>query len=247
MSFVNLYFVDFCRWQLCFFNSSHWSVHHQLQRGSNEGRVQQVGAGFVNYCPAPVTKKKSLFLKNLNFPEFDLLYSSNYASMQPHSSSPLCVEEVRLCLGAEQQVLQGKKSSSLSNINQWTKASTAGRRRSLPGTPKCGTNGKAWTAWVLKTLLQPACCQCFSVAKCLQTFANATFELESFYHCRISTDWYHTCFLDIKGNSSDYLLAALTTQSRRVAKSLVVCFNPPFLSGVFLSLFSFPSWHSLSH
>lgn len=65
--------------------------------------------------------------------------NNNYATPQPHSSSPLCVEEVRLCLGTEQQVLQGKKSSSLSNINQWTKASAAGRRRSLPGTPNRGS------------------------------------------------------------------------------------------------------------
>lgn len=57
----------------------------------------------------------------------------------PYSSSPLCLEDVRLCLEAEQQALQGKKSSSLSNINQRGKPA-ASRRRSLPGTPTRGRN-----------------------------------------------------------------------------------------------------------
>lgn len=58
-----------------------------------------------------------------------------------YSSSPVCLEDVRLSLEAEKkQALQGQKSSSLTNINQRGKAST-NRRRSLPGTPTRGRNG----------------------------------------------------------------------------------------------------------
>ncbi|KAM3608464.1 uncharacterized protein V6R79_026113 [Siganus canaliculatus] len=56
-----------------------------------------------------------------------------------YSSSPVCSEDVRLCLEEEEQALQGKKSSSLTNINQRGKAGN--RRRSLPGTP---TRGSPW-------------------------------------------------------------------------------------------------------
>ncbi|XP_040003965.1 alsin-like isoform X1 [Xiphias gladius] len=58
----------------------------------------------------------------------------------PYSSSPVCLEEVQLCLEAENKALQEQKSSSLTNINQ--KGKTAiNRRRSLPGTPTHGRNG----------------------------------------------------------------------------------------------------------
>ncbi|XP_059199040.1 alsin-like isoform X2 [Centropristis striata] len=57
-----------------------------------------------------------------------------------YSSSPVCLDEVRLCLEAEKQTLQGQKSSSLTNINQKGKAAAAAtRRRSLPGTPTRGS------------------------------------------------------------------------------------------------------------
>uniref|UniRef100_A0A3Q3KU11 Alsin Rho guanine nucleotide exchange factor ALS2 a n=1 Tax=Labrus bergylta TaxID=56723 RepID=A0A3Q3KU11_9LABR len=65
-------------------------------------------------------------------------YSS---SSIPYSSSPVCLEEVRLFLAGEKQGLQGQKSSSLTNINQKGKA--ASRRRSLPGIPTRGRNGRA--------------------------------------------------------------------------------------------------------
>ncbi|XP_047193094.1 alsin-like isoform X1 [Scophthalmus maximus] len=56
----------------------------------------------------------------------------------PYSSSPVCLEDVRLCLEAEKKAVQGLKSSSLTNINQ--KGEKAGnRRRSLPGTPTHGS------------------------------------------------------------------------------------------------------------
>uniref|UniRef100_A0A671WNC9 Alsin Rho guanine nucleotide exchange factor ALS2 n=1 Tax=Sparus aurata TaxID=8175 RepID=A0A671WNC9_SPAAU len=55
-----------------------------------------------------------------------------------YSSSPVCLEDVRLSLEAEKRALQGQKSSSLTNINQRGKAST-NRRRSLPGTPTRGS------------------------------------------------------------------------------------------------------------
>lgn len=71
---------------------------------------------------------------------FDCVSYSNYGAAVPYSSSPLCLEDVRLCLEAEQQALQGKKSSSLSNINQRGKPAVS-RRRSLPGTPTRGRNG----------------------------------------------------------------------------------------------------------
>uniref|UniRef100_A0A8C2ZHE2 Alsin Rho guanine nucleotide exchange factor ALS2 n=1 Tax=Cyclopterus lumpus TaxID=8103 RepID=A0A8C2ZHE2_CYCLU len=47
-----------------------------------------------------------------------------------YSSSPVCLEEVRLCLETEKQALQGPKSTSLTNINQKGKAA-GHRRRSL--------------------------------------------------------------------------------------------------------------------
>ncbi|XP_069388473.1 alsin-like isoform X5 [Paralichthys olivaceus] len=71
-------------------------------------------------------------------PSTDLLISSNSGVSGPYSSSPVCLEEVRLCLEAEKKALQGQKSSSLTNIHQ--KGKTAGnRRRSLPGTPTHGS------------------------------------------------------------------------------------------------------------
>ncbi|XP_029386082.1 alsin-like [Echeneis naucrates] len=54
------------------------------------------------------------------------------------SSSPVCLEEVRLRLEAEKKELQWQKSSSLTNINQKAKTA-ANRRRSLPGTPTHGS------------------------------------------------------------------------------------------------------------
>nr|XP_029134559.1 alsin-like isoform X2 [Labrus bergylta] len=81
-------------------------------------------------------------------PSTDLLTSSfkedlqvksqtNSSSSIPYSSSPVCLEEVRLFLAGEKQGLQGQKSSSLTNINQKGKA--ASRRRSLPGIPTRGS------------------------------------------------------------------------------------------------------------
>lgn len=66
---------------------------------------------------------------------FDRLPCSN--SGAAYSCSPVCLEDVRLCLEAEEQTLQGKKSSSLTNINQRGNVA-ANRRRSLPGTPTRG-------------------------------------------------------------------------------------------------------------
>ncbi|XP_045909587.1 alsin-like isoform X3 [Micropterus dolomieu] len=66
--------------------------------------------------------------------------NNNSGVAVPYSSSPVCLEEVRLCLEAEKQALQGQKSCSLTNINQ-TGKSGANLRRSLPGTPICGRNG----------------------------------------------------------------------------------------------------------
>ncbi|XP_028292919.1 alsin-like isoform X2 [Gouania willdenowi] len=56
----------------------------------------------------------------------------------PYSSSPVCVEEVRLCLEKEKLTLKGQKSSSLTNIHQKGKAAQS-RRRSHPGTPNRGS------------------------------------------------------------------------------------------------------------
>ncbi|XP_047457325.1 alsin-like isoform X2 [Mugil cephalus] len=56
----------------------------------------------------------------------------------PYSSSPVCLEEVRLCLERENQALRGQKSSSLTNIHQKGITATS-RRRSLPGTPTHGS------------------------------------------------------------------------------------------------------------
>ncbi|GLD59059.1 alsin-like isoform X3 [Lates japonicus] len=64
--------------------------------------------------------------------------TNNSGVSGPYSSSPVCLEEVRLCLETEKKALQGQKSSSLTNINQ--KGNTAAnRRRSLPGTPTHGS------------------------------------------------------------------------------------------------------------
>ncbi|XP_076603108.1 alsin-like isoform X2 [Chaetodon auriga] len=64
--------------------------------------------------------------------------NNNSGVAVPLSSSPVCLEDVRLCLEAEERALQGKKSSSLTNINQRGNAA-ANRRRSLPGTPTRGS------------------------------------------------------------------------------------------------------------
>ncbi|XP_029980633.1 alsin-like isoform X2 [Sphaeramia orbicularis] len=55
-----------------------------------------------------------------------------------YSSSPGCLEDIRLRLKAEGEALQGQKSSSLTDISQREKT-TSNRRRSLPGTPTHGS------------------------------------------------------------------------------------------------------------
>ncbi|XP_041857006.1 alsin-like isoform X2 [Melanotaenia boesemani] len=64
--------------------------------------------------------------------------NSNSGPSGSYSSSPVCLEEVRLCLEKEKQALQGQKSSSLTNIHQKGRIA-ASRRRSLPGTPTHGS------------------------------------------------------------------------------------------------------------
>ncbi|XP_028249082.1 alsin-like isoform X3 [Parambassis ranga] len=64
--------------------------------------------------------------------------NNNNELSRPYSSSPVCLEEVRLCLEKEKQALQGQKSSSLTNIYQKGNTATS-RRRSLPGTPTHGS------------------------------------------------------------------------------------------------------------
>ncbi|XP_067371199.1 alsin-like isoform X3 [Channa argus] len=63
---------------------------------------------------------------------------SNKSQASNFSSSPLGLEEGRLCLETERKALQGQKSSSLTNLNQKGKTA-ANRRRSLPGTPTHGS------------------------------------------------------------------------------------------------------------
>ncbi|KAM9343957.1 alsin-like [Pholidichthys leucotaenia] len=85
-------------------------------------------------------------------PSMDLLASSyrdeSYAKRQANnnsglswsysSSSPACLEEVRLCLEKEKKSLLSQKSSSLTNIHQKARAA-ASRRGSHPGTPTHGS------------------------------------------------------------------------------------------------------------
>ncbi|KAM4731264.1 alsin-like isoform 2-T2 [Anableps anableps] len=61
--------------------------------------------------------------------------TNNGGASGPLSSSPVCLEEVRLCLERERQALL---SSSLTNIHQKGNAAASGRR-SLPGTPTHGS------------------------------------------------------------------------------------------------------------
>ncbi|KAM4561620.1 alsin-like isoform 1-T2 [Fundulus diaphanus] len=61
--------------------------------------------------------------------------TNNGRASGPLSSSPVCLEEIRLCLEKEKQALL---SSSLTNIHQKGNAA-AGRRLSLPGTPTHGS------------------------------------------------------------------------------------------------------------
>ncbi|XP_041662616.1 stress-associated endoplasmic reticulum protein 2 isoform X2 [Cheilinus undulatus] len=62
--------------------------------------------------------------------------NSNSGVLIPCSSS-VRVEEVQLCLAEEKQAFQGRKSASLTNVNQRRKATNRGR--SLPGTPTRGS------------------------------------------------------------------------------------------------------------
>uniref|UniRef100_A0A672IV93 Alsin Rho guanine nucleotide exchange factor ALS2 n=1 Tax=Salarias fasciatus TaxID=181472 RepID=A0A672IV93_SALFA len=81
-------------------------------------------------------------LQRISSLTFDLLLHSNSGS---YSSSPVCLDEVRLCLEQEKQALQRQKSVSLTNIHQ--KRNTPSKsRRSHPGTPPHGRNGRGQTA-----------------------------------------------------------------------------------------------------
>uniref|UniRef100_A0A665UNQ9 Alsin Rho guanine nucleotide exchange factor ALS2 a n=1 Tax=Echeneis naucrates TaxID=173247 RepID=A0A665UNQ9_ECHNA len=84
-------------------------------------------------CLHPKTLSPTLYL------QLYLRSYSNSGVFGPYSSSsPVCLEEVRLRLEAEKKELQWQKSSSLTNINQKAKTA-ANRRRSLPGTPTHGS------------------------------------------------------------------------------------------------------------
>uniref|UniRef100_A0A669CCL0 Alsin Rho guanine nucleotide exchange factor ALS2 n=1 Tax=Oreochromis niloticus TaxID=8128 RepID=A0A669CCL0_ORENI len=78
------------------------------------------------------------YLQCISSLTFDLLFHSNSGLSGSHSSSPVCLNEVRLCLEKEKRSLQGLKSSSLTNIYQKGKTATS-RRSSLPGTPTHGS------------------------------------------------------------------------------------------------------------
>lgn len=115
-----------------------------LSRNSRKNILMLFFCGFSFYASNSTSLLCLINQKSsLNPLIFDLLSYSNSGVVGPYSSSPLCVEDVRLCLEAKQQLLQEKKSSSLSNINQRGKAAAAAasRRRSLPGTPTRGRNG----------------------------------------------------------------------------------------------------------
>ncbi|XP_068185150.1 alsin-like isoform X2 [Antennarius striatus] len=83
-------------------------------------------------------------------PSTDLLSSSykedspiKSQTSRPYSSSPVCLEDIGLYLETQIHTLQGKKSSSLSNIRQKGKAAGS-RRCSLPGTPTGRMSGSPW-------------------------------------------------------------------------------------------------------
>ncbi|XP_035532247.1 alsin-like isoform X3 [Morone saxatilis] len=90
-----------------------------------------------------VSSTPSTDLLTSSYKEESLIKSQNNNNSGvalPYSSSPVCLEDVRLCLEAENKALQGQKSSSLTNINQ-KGIVAANRRLSLPGTPTRGRNG----------------------------------------------------------------------------------------------------------
>uniref|UniRef100_A0A8P4G5H2 Alsin n=1 Tax=Dicentrarchus labrax TaxID=13489 RepID=A0A8P4G5H2_DICLA len=102
-----------------------------------------------HYCPLGVelteamTGEVDIFLDGVSDGShrqcvYPLISHSNSGVAVPYSSSPVCLEDVRLCLEAENKALQGQKSSSLTNINQKGRVA-ANRRRSLPGTPTRGS------------------------------------------------------------------------------------------------------------
>lgn len=63
-----------------------------------------------------------------------------------YSSSPGCLEDIRLRLKVEGEALQSQKSSSLTDISQREKT-TSNRRRSLPGTPTHGKSVLLFHCW----------------------------------------------------------------------------------------------------
>uniref|UniRef100_A0A4W6DJM0 Alsin Rho guanine nucleotide exchange factor ALS2 n=1 Tax=Lates calcarifer TaxID=8187 RepID=A0A4W6DJM0_LATCA len=92
----------------------------------------------AHYCPLGVELSEVLTGEVSIFKKEGIKQICNSGVSGPYSSSPVCLEEVRLCLETEKKALQGQKSSSLTNINQ--KGNTAvNRRRSLPGTPTHGS------------------------------------------------------------------------------------------------------------
>uniref|UniRef100_A0A665UNW0 Alsin Rho guanine nucleotide exchange factor ALS2 a n=1 Tax=Echeneis naucrates TaxID=173247 RepID=A0A665UNW0_ECHNA len=115
---------------------------HSFCNPGNE-RIEEFSAMWIHtqnlvLCLHPKTLSPTLYL------QLYLRSYSNSGVFGPYSSSsPVCLEEVRLRLEAEKKELQWQKSSSLTNINQKAKTA-ANRRRSLPGTPTHGRNG--WTA-----------------------------------------------------------------------------------------------------
>uniref|UniRef100_A0A8C2ZGV8 Alsin Rho guanine nucleotide exchange factor ALS2 n=1 Tax=Cyclopterus lumpus TaxID=8103 RepID=A0A8C2ZGV8_CYCLU len=108
-------------------------------------REESFAADTGHYCPLGVELTEVMTDEVTILQEGEITEKYIDSGLIPclaYSSSPVCLEEVRLCLETEKQALQGPKSTSLTNINQKGKAA-GHRRRSLPGIPTRGRSGRA--------------------------------------------------------------------------------------------------------
>ncbi|PWA31284.1 hypothetical protein CCH79_00002874, partial [Gambusia affinis] len=115
------------------------SVQSESQNATATGDTDSVSSqtGSEDSCISS-TPSSDLLTSSYKDDSIFKMQTNNGGSSASLSSSPVCLEEVRLCVERERQALP---SCSLTNAHQKRNAAASGRR-SLPGTPTHGTTGR---------------------------------------------------------------------------------------------------------
>ncbi|XP_027878027.1 alsin-like isoform X1 [Xiphophorus couchianus] len=113
------------------------SVQSESQNATATGDTDSVSSqtGSEDSCISS-TPSSDLLTSSYKDDSIFKMQTNNGVASAPLSSSPVCLEEVRLCVERERQA---PLSCSLTNAHQKGNAAAASGRRSLPGTPTHGS------------------------------------------------------------------------------------------------------------